>query len=150
MSLVQTYLENNGYDYYGNAAEDTLVFFVRNEDAPEAEETDGRSNEAITNLSDDTVNGISGGLSSEASAVNTETHAEAYKANGKDMSANFSLSGESAPADNEYNDAPDAGSIATPDSNTDANDFSESVPKMTEMDSKQTDTEHSKDSAFKA
>ncbi len=29
MNFTENYLINNGYDYYGNAAEDTLVFFVR-------------------------------------------------------------------------------------------------------------------------
>ena len=150
MSLVQTYLENNGYDYYGNAAEDTLVFFVRDEETPAAEEPGGRSNEAITNLSDETVNGISGDLSSEASAVNTEAHAESYKENGKDTSTNFSISRDNAPADNEYSDAPVAGSMEKSDTNADADDFSDLIPKMAEMDTKQTDTEHSTDAGFKA
>ena len=148
MSLVQTYLDNNGYDYYGNAAEDTLVFFVHDEDAPSAEQRAGRNNEAITNLSDDTVNGITGGLSG-AATTNTETHAAAYKENNKDTFANFNIGRDDAPADNDYRDAPVAGSAATPASNTDADELGDSVPKMAEMDAKQTDIEHSTDKNFK-
>ncbi len=37
MNLTENYLMSNGYDYFGNAAEDTLVFFVRDESAPYAE-----------------------------------------------------------------------------------------------------------------
>jgi len=70
MSLVQTYLENNGYDYYGNAAEDTLVFFVRDENAPSAEEPGCKSDRANPNLSHNTVNGLSIDLTSEVLATN--------------------------------------------------------------------------------
>ena len=70
MSLVQTYLDNNGYDYYGNAAEDTLVFFVREEQTPLAKESIRRSNEMIKKLAGDKVN-------DSTTVVNTQTHAKA-------------------------------------------------------------------------
>lgn len=37
MNLIENYLTENGYDYFGNAAEDTLVFFVRDNNAPSGE-----------------------------------------------------------------------------------------------------------------
>lgn len=37
MNLTESYVSSNGYDYYGNAAEDTLVFFIRDSQAPFAE-----------------------------------------------------------------------------------------------------------------
>lgn len=70
MSLVQTYLDNNGYDYYGNAAEDTLVFFVREEQTPLAKEPISSSNEIIKKLAGDKVN-------NSTTFVNTKTHAKA-------------------------------------------------------------------------
>ena len=58
MNLVENYLTENGYDYFGNAAEDTLLFFVRDNDAPSAESEPQGDDEAITNLSDNAVNGV--------------------------------------------------------------------------------------------
>ena len=83
MNLIDTYLANTGYDYYDNAAEDTLVFFVRDEGAPNAEPSEGNDNETITN------------------------------------------------------------SVTTPDSSTEDDDLSDSIPKIAETDTKQTEVKHS-------
>ncbi len=94
MNLVDNYLSHNGYDYFGNAAEDTLVFFVHDEDVPLPALHSGNSNEAITNLSDATVIRMTGVLSNKSSAVNTQTHAGIYDENNGDRSTNFDVGQE--------------------------------------------------------
>ncbi|MDQ2752847.1 MAG: hypothetical protein M3R72_07475 [Bacteroidota bacterium] len=57
MNLTESYLLNNGYDYFGNAAEDTLVFFVRDEDAPYVDQ-DYDDDEEISNDFDQLLKGV--------------------------------------------------------------------------------------------
>ena len=61
MTLTESYLFDNGYDYFGNAAEDTLVFFVRDEDAPYVD-PDYDGDEEISNGFDDSLKGATGTL----------------------------------------------------------------------------------------
>ncbi len=130
MSLTENYLSENGYDYYGNAAEDTLVFFVRDEDSPSSETSPKRSNEAIPNLSDD--------------IVNTQTSAQVYAEGKGDNSTNFDVQQTKTSADNEYSDNSVSGSLSAPDDNREGDDISETIPHLAPIDEKQTDTQQSR------
>ena len=149
MNFTQTYLDDNGYDYFGNAAEDTLMFFVYDESPSLSEQANDRSNEDITNLSDNTAYGISGGLSSEVRAANTETHAVAYQENGKDTSTTFNIGRDNAPVDNESGNVPISNSAASPYSETNVDDCSNFIPKLSGTDLQQTETKHITDAGFK-
>ncbi len=133
MNLTENYITSYGYDYFENAAEDTLVYFVYDDDAPNVESSAGNGRETITNVSGETVNGAS----TETNAVNTNTHAEAYSEKNGDRSTNFNIEQDSATSDNEYGDAPASGSLSK-DSDAD-DEFNDSIPKMQPIDEKQTE-----------
>ena len=122
MNLVENYLAEQGYNYFGNAAEDTLVFFVRDEGAPSGESSQGRSHETVTNLSGDAVNRAAGSLFAERAAVNSATYAGVYDEN-SDESINFDIDQNIEPADN----------------NSKGNDISDTIPQIAPVSNKQTE-----------
>ena len=135
MNLTDSYLSENGYDYFGNAAEDTLVFFVRDEEAPYVEPFAANNNESIINLSDNIVNG----LSADRSASNDETQEEKDHEKRGDDKRNFDLDQDSVSGENEYEKKSVSGSMPVSDANTD-DEFSGMMPHMAQKDMKQTET----------
>lgn len=71
MNLTESYLQNNGYDYFGNAAEDTLVFFVRDEDAPYVD-ADYDEDENLINGLNNSLKGASGTLLTKDDNLNID------------------------------------------------------------------------------
>ena len=136
MNLTDSYLSENGYDYFGNAAEDTLVFFVRDEEAPYVEPFDANNNESIINLSDNIVNG----LSVDSSASNDETQKEKDHEKRGDDKRNFDLDQDSVSGENEYEKKSVSGSMPVSDANTEDDKFSGMMPHMAQKDMKQTET----------
>ena len=135
MNLTDQYISENGYNYFGNAAEDTLVFFVHDEDAPNVALTSDNDDDSDTS-DDNTESGFDGSNSSETMAVNKETEAQIYDAKNGGRSTDFDLEDDTINADK--SNASDAMSV--PDANTYDDEFSQMMPKMTPADSKQTET----------
>ncbi len=133
MSLLANYVAENGYDYFGNAAEDTLVFFVHDEEAPSGEASSEGTTETITNVPGDTVNGSLDSLPTDTTAAGSETGAQAYGESKGDSEA-----GQPAAESNNSEEA-----VPASGSDDENEDTSTSVPHLAPVDDKQTEADSS-------
>lgn len=134
MNWTDSYIIENGYDYFGNAAEDTLLFFVRDDDAPYVEPNPKKDNETITNLSDDTVNSHVTSFSTKE--PDAEEQAEIFNKNSVDKRRNFDIDYSSEVNENKYEGNSLASSVAVPDANTEDDEFRQPIPIMAQKDVK--------------